>query len=141
MLTVKNNQPGLRARLKALPWTGVPAASSVDTSHGRRVRRTIKAVQAPKWVDFPGAAQVLQVRRTRTTTKHQPDGSKKSKTTTEVVYLICSIPPEDAQPEQAPPETVAAWTRGHWGIEVRHEALCFRTEVRGLRGPVVAAAG
>ena len=107
LLTVKNNQPGLRANLKALPWKGVPAVTGVGTSHGRRVRRTIKAVQAPKWVEFPGAAQVLQVRRTRTRT-----GT--TKRTTEVVYLICSIPMTDAQPEQ-----VAAWTRGHWGIENR----------------------
>ncbi|WP_128683221.1 ISAs1 family transposase [Actinomyces qiguomingii] len=114
LLTVKNNQPGLKAKLKALPWKDVPAVSGVDTSHGRRVRRTIKAVATPDWIEFPGAAQVLQVRRTRTTTKHQPDGSKKSKRTTEVVYLVCSIPPE-----QAPPEQVAAWIQGHWAIENR----------------------
>ncbi|CED90143.1 Transposase, IS4 [Actinomyces succiniciruminis] len=104
VLTVKGNQPGLRAKLKALPWKGVPAVSGVDTSHGRRVRRTIKAVAAPDWIDFPGAAQVLQVRRTRTTTKHQPDGGKKSKRTTEVVYpgtalFRCRTP----SPSRSPP--------------------------------------
>ena len=31
-----------------------------------------------------------------------------------MVYLICSLPMTDAQPE-----TVAAWIRGHWGIENR----------------------
>ena len=66
LLTVKDNQPGLKRELGALPWKDVPAVSSVDTGHGRRVRRTVKAVQAPKWVDFPGAAQILQVRRIRT---------------------------------------------------------------------------
>jgi len=111
LLTVKNNQPGLRAGLKALPWKDIPAVTGVDTSHGRRVRRTIKAVQAPDRIDFPGAAQVLQVRRTRTTTKRQPSGSKKSRRSTEVVYLICSIPAEQAQPEQ-----VAARIQGHWAI-------------------------
>ncbi|WP_244936761.1 ISAs1 family transposase [Actinomyces qiguomingii] len=110
LLTVKNNQPSLRAKLKALPWKDVPAVSGVDTSHGRRVRRTIKAVATPAWVDFPGASQVLQVRRTRTTHTR----GKNSKRSTEVVYLICSIPPE-----QAPPETVAAWIQGHWAIENR----------------------
>lgn len=114
VLTVKGNQPGLRAKLKALPWADIPAVTGVDTSHGRRVRRTIKAVQAPDWIDFPGAAQVLQIRRTRTTTKRQPDGSKKSRRTTEVVYLVCSVPMQDAQPE-----TVAAWIQGHWAIENR----------------------
>ncbi|WP_240038069.1 ISAs1 family transposase [Actinomyces procaprae] len=114
VLTVKGNQPSLRAKLKALPWKDVPATSGVDTCHGRRVRRTIKAAAVPAWVEFPGAAQVLQVRRTRTTTKRRPDGQMETRRTTQVVYLVCSVPTEQARPEQ-----VAAWTRGHWGIENR----------------------
>ena len=47
LLTVKNNQPGVRRTLKKLPWKNVPSISSVDTSRGRRVRRTVKAVEAP----------------------------------------------------------------------------------------------
>ena len=66
VLTVKGNQKTLRKMLKALPWKSVPSVSSVDTGHGRRVRRTAKAIEAPAWVDFPGAAQVVQLRRTRT---------------------------------------------------------------------------
>ena len=31
-----------------------------------------------------------------------------------MVYLICSLPMTDAQPE-----VVAAWIQGHWGIENR----------------------
>jgi len=103
VLTVKGNQPRLRARLKALPWTHVPATSTVTTSHGRRVRRTIKAVTVPDWVGFPGAAQVAQVRRTRTVNGHK---------TTEVVYAICSL-----DMVTAPPATVATWIQGHWSIE------------------------
>ena len=103
MLTVKGNQPRLRARLKALPWTHVPAASTVTTSHGRRVWRTIKAVTVPDWVGFPGAAQVVQVRRTRTVNGHK---------TTEVVYAICSL-----DMVTVPPATVATWIQGHWSIE------------------------
>jgi len=72
LLTPLDNQKTLRRTLKALPWKDVPSISSVDTSHGRRVRRTVKALEAPKWVDFPAAAQVLQVRRTRT--HQQPQG-------------------------------------------------------------------
>ena len=60
VLTVKGNQKTLRKMLKALPWKSVPSVSSVDTGHGRRVRRTVKAVETPAWVDFPGAAQVVQ---------------------------------------------------------------------------------
>ena len=109
LLTVKDNQKTLRKTLKALPWKDVPSISSVDTSHGRRVRRTVKALEAPRWVDFPAAAQVLQVRRTRTT-----KGRKASSRSVEVVYLICSLPMTDARPE-----TVAVWIRRHWGIENR----------------------
>jgi len=82
VLTVKGNQPRLPAQLKALPWTQVPAATTVTTSHARRVRRTVKAVTAPTWLNFPGAAQVAQVRRTRTLNGRR---------TTEVVYAICSL--------------------------------------------------
>ena len=105
VLTPLGDQKTLRRTLKDLPWKKVPSVSSVDTGHGRRVRRTVKAVQAPKWVDFPAAAQVLQVRRTRTI---------KGRKHVEVAYLICSLPMEQAQPEQ-----VAAWVQGHWGIENR----------------------
>ena len=103
VLTVKGNQPTLRAQLKALPWAQVPATSTLGTGHGRRVRRTIKAVTAPDWVDFPGAAQVVQIRRTRTL---------KGRRTTEVVYAICSL-----DMVAAPPTTVATWIQGHWAIE------------------------
>ena len=66
VLTVKNNQPSLKRALEKLPWKDVPAVSSVDTGHGRRVRRTVQAVEAPARVDFPGAAQVIRIRRTTT---------------------------------------------------------------------------
>ena len=60
LLTPLGNQKTLHRTLKALPWKNVPSFSSVDTGHGRRVRRTVKAVKAPAWVDFSAAAQVLQ---------------------------------------------------------------------------------
>jgi hypothetical protein len=73
--------PALYKQLKKLTWTAIPATSAVSTGHGRRARRTIKAVLAPAWIEFAGAAQVAQVRRTVT---------KKGKKTVEVVYLITS---------------------------------------------------
>ena len=73
----------------------------MSTDHGRRARRTIKAALAPSWIEFDGAAQVAQVRRTVT---------KKGKKTVEVVYLITSD-------RMADPATLAAWVRGHWHIE------------------------
>ena len=42
VLTVKGNQKTLRRTLKALPWKQVPSVSSVDTGHGRRVRRSAR---------------------------------------------------------------------------------------------------
>ena len=105
VLTVKDNQPGLKRELERLPWKDVPSISVPDGSHGRRVRRTVQAVEAPARVDFPGAAQVIRIRRTRTVR-----GRKR----VEVVHLICSLPMD-----QAPPEQVASWARGHWTIENR----------------------
>jgi predicted transposase YbfD/YdcC len=98
---VIGNMPTLYRQLKKLPWARVPAASSVSTDHGRRSRRTIKAVLAPAWIGFAGAAQVAQLRRTVTA---------KGKKTVEVVYLITSD-------RQAEPAALAAWVRGHWHIE------------------------
>jgi predicted transposase YbfD/YdcC len=105
LFTVKKNQPGLHQTCKDLPWKDVPSHRVTTTGHGRRVTRTIKVVAAPAWVDFPGAAQIAQVRRTVTR------GGTKS---VEVVYLITS-----ADHHGAPPATLAAWVQGHWGIENR----------------------
>jgi predicted transposase YbfD/YdcC len=100
---VKGNMPTLYKRLKKLPWTAVPAFSAVSTDHGRRTRRTIKVALVPAWIEFAGAAQVAQLRRTVT---------RNGKKTVEVVYLITSD-------RNADPATLAAWVRGHWEIENR----------------------
>jgi predicted transposase YbfD/YdcC len=105
VFTVKGNQPTLYAACKALPWREVPAHSLTSTGHGRRVTRTIKVVTAPAWIEFAGAVQIAQVRRTST---------RKGKKTVEVVYLITS-----ADVQTASPATLAAWVQGHWGIENR----------------------
>jgi predicted transposase YbfD/YdcC len=102
-MTVKGNMPTLHRQLKKLAWARIPAISAVSTDHGRRARRTIKAVLAPAWIEFDGAAQVAQLRRTVT---------KKGRKTVEVVYLITSD-------RDADPAALAAWVRGHWEIENR----------------------
>ncbi len=101
VMTVKANMPTLYKRLKKLPWARIPAVSAVSTDHGRRARRTIKAALVPAWIEFAGAAQVAQLRRTVT---------KNGKKTVEVIYLITSD-------RDADPATLAAWVRGHWEIE------------------------
>ena len=94
VMTVKGNMPTLYRQLKKLPWARIPAISAVSTDHGRRARRTIKAALAPAWIEFDGAAQVAQLRRTV---------MKNGKKTVEVVYLITSD-------RDAGPETLAAWS-------------------------------
>ncbi|MFR9800645.1 ISAs1 family transposase, partial [Streptomyces sp. MS06] len=105
VLTVKANQKSLYAQLKALPWASIPAVTSTDRGHGRRVTRTIKVVDVPAWVEFGGARQVAQLRRTVT---------RKGRRTVEIVYLITSADARDA-----PPVILAAWVQSHWEIENR----------------------
>ena len=91
--------------------------------------RPVKAVVVPAWVDWPGAGQVLQVRRTRIIKGHQH---------VEVVYAICSAPTEHATPQ-----LVACWTQGHSGIEnplhwVRDVTFDeYRHQLRNDNGPHV----
>ncbi len=131
VFTVKGNQPKLYAACKALPWPDVPGRRVTSKGHGRRVTRTIKVVTAPAWIEFSGAAQLAQVRRTVT---------KKGKKTVEVVYLITS-----ADPRTASPTTLAAWVQGHWAIEnklhwVRDVTFDEdRSQVRTGAGPQVMA--
>ncbi|MEU8799629.1 ISAs1 family transposase [Spirillospora sp. NPDC048819] len=105
VMTVKGNIPTLQRRLKKLPWADVPAVSTVTKGRGRRTRRTIKVASAPAWIEFTGAAQIAQLRRTVTR------GGKK---TVEVVYLVTS-----ADGHSADPATLASWVRGHRHIENR----------------------
>ena len=105
MLTVKGNQKTLRRTLEDLTWKKVPSVSSVDACHGRRVRRSARGRPGTQVGGLPRSGSGSPVRRTRTI---------KGRKHVEVAYLICSLPMEQAQPEQ-----VAAWVQGHWGIENR----------------------
>jgi len=131
VFTVKANQRALFARCKALPWADIRSTSVLDRGHGRRVRRTIKVAAAPVLLDFTGAVQVAQIRRTRTL------AGKKS---VEVVYVITSM-----TSTQASPAHIAAWVQGHWAIENRlHRVrdVVFdedRSTVRTGQGPRVMA--
>ena len=123
--------PTLYAQLKKLPWKNVPGFSHVAKDHGRRTRRTVKAVLAPAWVEFDGAAQVAQVRRTVT---------RKGKKTVEVVYVITSDADADAGAA-----TLAAWIQErwhtqnklHWVRDVTYDE--DRSQVRTGNGPRVMA--
>ena len=119
VFTVKGNQKTLRRTLKKLSWKDIPSTSGATSlTTGGECGAPPEAAWAPTWVDFPAAAQVVQVRRTRTTKDRRSAGNNGSasakRTTVEVVHLVCSLPMGQAQPEQ-----VAAWVRGHWKIDNR----------------------
>lgn len=105
VLTVKGNQPSLLAKLKDLPWSQITGHRRTEIGHGKTVTRSIKVASLPAWIEFPGAAQIAQLRRTVTI-----DGRRSA----EVVYLITS-----ADHRAAPPAVLASWVQSHWGIENR----------------------
>ena len=95
VLTVKSNQKTLHRTLKALPCKSIPPISSVERSHGRRVRRTVKAAWAPRgWTSPP------LPRWSRSDTPAPSKVGSASRWSTRVR----SLPMTDAQPE-----TVATW--------------------------------
>ena len=105
VFTVKANMPTLALQAQGAAMEGHPGHHRHRCGPrpvGRRIPRTIKVATVPAWIDFPGAAQVAQLRRTVTA-----GGTK----TVVVVYLINS-----ANRTAAPPQRLAAWVPGHWGI-------------------------
>lgn len=71
------------------------------------VRRIWTSAALTGYVAFPHAAQVACVER-------EIHRISTTRTTLERVYLISSLPPSQASPEQ-----LLALNRGHWGIENR----------------------
>ena len=107
ILTVKGNQPGLHRQLAGLPWRLVPDADRDTTrGHGRKEIRTLKILSVSTGIEFPHAAQAIQIRRRR----RQLD--KPNRFTTETVYAITDLLAHQAKPTQ-----LADWIRGHWSIE------------------------
>jgi predicted transposase YbfD/YdcC len=134
LITIKGNQPGLRAQLAALPWRQVPVACrTCEQGHGRAERRTLKVTAVAAGLAFPHAAQAIQiVRRRRPLT-----GTKWS---AETVYAVTSLTAIQARPAE-----LAAIARGHWLIEDRlHWVRDLdwdedRSQVRTGNGPRVMA--
>lgn len=136
ILTVKANQPSLHAQLAALPWRAVPQATrDADRGHGRREIRTLKILTVAYGIEFPHAAQALQIRRRR----RRLDQPRRF--TTETVYAITSLNVHQAHPAQ-----LAAWIRGHWSIENKLHWIRDvtydedRSQIRTHTGPQVMAA-
>jgi len=105
---IKQNQPLLHARVKALPWRQVPAGSITrDTGHGRTETRTVKAAHVSR-LDFPHARQAIKITRWRKDT-----GT--GKVSRETAYAVTSLANADAT---AP--DLARLVREHWSIEAHH---------------------
>jgi hypothetical protein len=119
VLTAKGNQAGLYDALQALTWAGARRHVTTDKGHGRRETRRHLVMDAPGEIKalFPHAAQVARVIRTRTVTTWKHDGKKRTRVTrTSTETVITSLTAREAAPEH-----IAAYVRGHWSIEVRHE--------------------
>jgi predicted transposase YbfD/YdcC len=111
VLSVKGNPPRLRRQLATLPWRQVePSHRSAETAHGRREIRTLKVATIAAGIEFPHAAQAIQV--TRKTRPVSARTGRRGKWRTETVYALT-----DLAPHQARPDELAAWIRGHWQIE------------------------
>jgi predicted transposase YbfD/YdcC len=102
---IKANQPLLHQRLKRLPWRDVPLLGKTRaTAHGRDEIRRVKTATVAD-LDFPHAAQAVQIVRRRRTIAT-------GKVTLERVYAVT-----DLTAEQADGPEIAHHVRRHWTIE------------------------
>jgi predicted transposase YbfD/YdcC len=105
---LKQNQPMLHARVKALPWPQVPAGSVTrDTGHGRTETRTVKTAHVSR-LDFPHARQAIKITRWRKDTAA-------GKVSRETAYAVTSLTSAHATAQD-----LARLVREHWSIEAHH---------------------
>jgi hypothetical protein len=111
VLTVKDNQPALRALLQNPLRAGAASHLTRDRGHDRAGTRSHLVMNAPAEVKalFPPAEQVSRVIRARTVTTWLSDGH--TRTGTETACLIITMPAR-----QAPPQHIAVYARQHRGI-------------------------
>lgn len=105
VLTVKDNQPKLHARLDALPWDDAPRHTTIDRGHGRVERRTIQVLPAPDDIPFPHAAQAFLIERYVNDLAGTPRSA------------IAALGITSLTSDRAKPETLATLVRGQWHIE------------------------
>ena len=88
------------------PPPGLRHVTTLDKAHGRIETRTASAsAEVVPHLDWPGAAQVMRVERTR---------NIRGKATTEIAYYVTSLPPA-----QASVARLLDLNRSHWGVENR----------------------
>jgi predicted transposase YbfD/YdcC len=112
LVPVLGNQPGLYARLDALPWEDTPvAAATMEVNRGRIETRTVRVLPAPEGTSFPYARQALLVERHVTIKKN----GRWVMRNCEAVLYVTSLDAAEASPAD-----LLAYVRGHWGIEHLH---------------------
>ena len=118
VMIVKQNTKKLYAKIDALDWANVPIAhQSIDVGHGRRDKRTIRVLDAPDDLGFPGAAQVFLVERyTTRTVRKRPNGSRRYKKM-QVRSAVAVLGVTSLSAREAAPEHLAGYVRGQWTIE------------------------
>jgi len=81
-------------------------AETVDKQHGRiETRKIAVSTEVIPHLEWPGAAQVARIERTRETA---------GKTSTEIPYIVTSLSAAEANPER-----LLELSRDHWAIENR----------------------
>jgi predicted transposase YbfD/YdcC len=118
VMSVKENTKALYDRIDALDWADVPIAQeTLDVGHGRRDRRTIRVLDAPDDLGFPGAARVFLIERyTTRTVRKRPKGSRRYKKRT-VTSAVAVLGVTSLSSREAAAEHLAGYVRGHWAIE------------------------
>jgi predicted transposase YbfD/YdcC len=120
---VKDDQPGLFARLDALPWASVPVSHVMhDRGHGRDETRTIQVLPAPEGI-WPYARQVFLAERYVRDLAGNP------------VSAVAALGLTALSPAQAGPERLNRPARGHWEIESLHwtRDMTFDEDLSQLR--------
>ena len=110
ILTVKGNQPTLQEQLRDDYHWALTEHSESHLGHGRIERRTIQVspeldLDCP-WLAFPGVRFAARLTRE---VIYKKTGEPRS---TQVVYLLTSLPPELATPAR-----LRHWSRLYWRIE------------------------
>ena len=95
-----------------------PSLTTIDKGHGRIERRTIQVLHTPSGLGFPYLEQVARIEREIERRESVIVSRRRVatwRTTQETVYVITSL-----YPEEAGPEDLLAITRGHWTVEALH---------------------
>jgi predicted transposase YbfD/YdcC len=84
----------------------IKTAATTDKEHGRlEIRRASVSAEVVPHLEWPGAAQVMRIARTR---------EIRGKTTTEIAYFVTSLTAAEADPAR-----LLELNRAHWAIENR----------------------